>query len=182
MKITAKSSKSSSRSGMWVLMYWNCWKTSWLVLCIPLNNTTFCTNEEINERFLKTGQVDHPLVKIVGKCGKDSWYFELNLEDIVWVNCADSFPLLAAITLAFYWSHLKVPLLRCKDVTCCHKVEPLKNKKLGKCWEYCSGITHRRGAKRRDVTSRLINLSVGSMGSTLLTFSWVSTLAAYHIF
>lgn len=154
MKIIAKSSKSSSRSGMWVLMYWNCWETSWLVLYIPLNNTTFCTNEEINELFLKTGKVDHLLVKIVGKCGKDSpWYFELNLEDVVWINCADSFPLLlAVVTLAFYWSHLKVPFLRCRDAKCCHKVEPLKNKKLGKYWEYCSGIAHRGRTKHRDMS------------------------------
>lgn len=157
MKI-AKSIKSLSRSGVWVLMYWNCWETSCLVIQRDVKNNFFGTNKEIDELFLKTGKVDHLLMKVIGKCGKDSPCFELNLEGILWINCADSFPLLlAVITIAFYWSSFKVPLLRCKDIKRCHKVEPLKNKKLGKYWECCSGITHRRRVKHGDATSRLIN-------------------------
>lgn len=43
----------------------------------------FGTNKEIDELFLKTGKVDHLLMKVIGKCGKDSLYFELNLEGIL---------------------------------------------------------------------------------------------------
>lgn len=37
----------------------------------------------MDELFLKTRKVDHLLLKVIGKRGKDSPYFELNLEGIL---------------------------------------------------------------------------------------------------